>query len=76
MIEFFLRKKNFLQEYIDGPERPPEVPLLEILKLNTPEWPYVLIGTLASMVMGFATPVFSVVFGDIMGVSEPFCFLI
>ncbi|RZC33786.1 multidrug resistance protein 1, partial [Asbolus verrucosus] len=44
------------------------VSLWSILKLNTPEWVYILVGCAASIVMGCSMPAFAVIFGDIMGV--------
>ncbi|XP_046390850.1 ATP-dependent translocase ABCB1-like [Ischnura elegans] len=46
--------------------------LTQIIKLNKPEWVYILIGGLTSGVMGCSMPVFSIIFGDILGVlAEP-----
>ncbi|PNF43401.1 Multidrug resistance protein 1 [Cryptotermes secundus] len=48
--------------------QPPPVSMMRILKKNMPEWPFILIGSLGSIVMGFAMPIFGVLFGDILGV--------
>ncbi|KAK6631142.1 hypothetical protein RUM43_014238 [Polyplax serrata] len=45
-----------------------KVTLFEIIKLNSPEWKVITVATLSSMVVGFCSPFFSIVFGDIMGV--------
>lgn len=46
----------------------PKVRMLEILKMNKKEWPHIVFGTLCSIVMGCAMPVFAILFGDILGV--------
>jgi hypothetical protein len=51
-------------------QQPPPVSMMRILKKNMPEWPFILIGSLGSIVMGFAMPIFGVLFGDILGVSN------
>jgi hypothetical protein len=50
--------------------QPPPVSMMKILKKNMPEWPYILVGSLGSLVMGCAMPIFGVLFGDILGVSN------
>ncbi|XP_025235342.1 ATP-binding cassette sub-family B member 5 [Theropithecus gelada] len=44
----------------------PEVSLLKILKLNKSEWPFVVLGTLASVLNGTVHPVFSIIFAKII----------
>jgi ATP-binding cassette subfamily B (MDR/TAP) protein 11 len=51
-------------------QQPPPVSMMTILKKNMPEWPFILIGSLGAFVMGFAMPIFGVLFGDILGVSD------
>jgi hypothetical protein len=51
-------------------QQPPPVSMMRILKKNMPEWPFIVIGSLGSIVMGFAMPIFGVLFGDILGVSN------
>lgn len=43
--------------------------LLEILKMNAPEWPYICVAALGSMMMGCGMPIFAVLLGSILGVS-------
>merc|ERR1719400_388334 len=38
----------------------PRVSTLRIIKTNSPEWPYVLLGSLASIVMGGSMPVYAI----------------
>jgi hypothetical protein len=56
-------------EDIEEPQ-PPPVSMMKILKKNMPEWPFILTGSIGSIVMGFAMPIFGVLFGDILGVSN------
>jgi len=51
-------------------EEPPPISMLTILKKNSPEWPYIILGSVGSIVMGFAMPIFGVLFGSIIGVSN------
>ncbi|XP_069852221.1 ATP-binding cassette sub-family B member 5 isoform X4 [Dipodomys merriami] len=50
--------------------RLPEVPLLKIFKLNKSEWPFVVLGTLASVLNGSVHPVFSIVFAKMVTMFE------
>lgn len=54
----------------DEAEKPPPISMITILKKNMPEWPYILIGSVGSIVIGCAMPIFGVLFGDIVGVSN------
>lgn len=42
---------------------------MEVLKLNKPEWPHIAIGCLASIIIGAALPIYSIIFGNVVGVS-------
>ncbi|KAI2474320.1 ATP binding cassette (ABC) transporter subfamily B member, partial [Diabrotica virgifera virgifera] len=44
-----------------------DVSVFEILKMNAPEWPYILFAGLGSIVVGCGMPVFAVLFGSILG---------
>lgn len=41
----------------------------QILKLNSPEWLYITIGSLAALIQGACFPVFALLFGLTSGVS-------
>ncbi|XP_048881308.1 ATP-dependent translocase ABCB1 isoform X2 [Brienomyrus brachyistius] len=66
------KKKKFLKKHADKEnkeeEKLPEVPFKRILALNKPEWPYLLIGVLASLVGGAIYPCLAIVFAKIIGV--------
>ncbi|KAG8222229.1 hypothetical protein J437_LFUL001427 [Ladona fulva] len=50
----------------------PTISMFEIIKMNKPEWPYILAGAVTSGIMGCSMPVFAIIFGDILGVlSKP-----
>ncbi|XP_068902279.1 ATP-dependent translocase ABCB1-like [Tenebrio molitor] len=42
--------------------------IISILKVNRPEWFYILVGCITSVITGSALPVYGLVFGDIIGV--------
>ena len=44
-----------------------KVGMIRIMKVNSPEWPYVLCGILASVVVGAWIPVYAVLFGEVLG---------
>ncbi|XP_023565615.1 ATP-binding cassette sub-family B member 5 [Octodon degus] len=48
----------------------PEVSLLKVFKLNKSEWPFVVLGTLASVLNGTVHPVFSIIFAKIITMFE------
>lgn len=43
-----------------------DLSITRIIKLNSPEWPQILTGSLASIIMGCAFPLFAIIFGDIL----------
>uniref|UniRef100_A0A674BGE1 ABC-type xenobiotic transporter n=1 Tax=Salmo trutta TaxID=8032 RepID=A0A674BGE1_SALTR len=48
----------------------PDIPFTRILALNKPEWPYMLVGTLSSLVGGAVYPCVAIIFAKIIGVSQ------
>lgn len=40
-----------------------------LMKMCAPEWLYILVGSIAAIIMGLFTPIYGIVFGDILGVS-------
>ncbi|XP_066999667.2 multidrug resistance protein homolog 49 [Anabrus simplex] len=45
-----------------------EVSMVRILGMNKPEWPYILVGCIASGLVGATFPMFAVLFGEVYGV--------
>lgn len=46
----------------------PDVSMLTLLKMNSPEWFYILIGCIGSIINGGVQPAFAIVFSEILGV--------
>ena len=47
-----------------------QVDSLRIIKMNSKEWPYILVGILGSIVMGGAMPVYAILFGEVLGILK------
>lgn len=45
-------------------------PVRRILKLNAPEWPYMVVGSVGAAVNGAVTPLYAFLFSQILGVSK------
>lgn len=56
-------------EEADELQRPVPISMWEALQLNSKEWPQILIGSISSLIMGSAMPIFAVLFGNIIAVS-------
>lgn len=50
----------------------PEVATWEIIKKNASEWPYIVGGVLGSAIQGTTIPLYAILFGEILGVSDIF----
>lgn len=50
-------------------EKQPEVSLLQLLKLNKPDWELVLIGVLFSALIGCLFPLISLLFSEVLKVN-------
>lgn len=48
-----------------------EISMWEILKLNKPEWEYITLGVIGSALLGLSTPVYAMVYGELMGLLDP-----
>lgn len=44
-----------------------QVDSLRIMKMNSKEWPFVVVGMIGSIVMGGAMPVYAILFGEVLG---------
>ncbi|CAB3362047.1 Hypothetical predicted protein [Cloeon dipterum] len=61
-----------MKDEVKEKEDVPSVPLLKIIKTNKPEWVYIVLGCITAALVGFSMPLFSVIFGDILGtLSNP-----
>uniref|UniRef100_A0A4W5N3K4 ABC-type xenobiotic transporter n=1 Tax=Hucho hucho TaxID=62062 RepID=A0A4W5N3K4_9TELE len=66
-VEMKPTKKKSKKSKKDKKEAP-DVPFTRILALNKPEWPYMLVGTLSSLVGGAVYPCVAIIFAKIIGV--------
>jgi hypothetical protein len=46
----------------------PKPSILRILKLNAPEWKFIVVGVIASAINGGSMPAYAVLFGEVLGV--------
>lgn len=49
-------------------EKVPTVPLSKIMKMNSTEWPYILLGAVCSAIQGTIMPLYAIMFGEVLGV--------
>ncbi|KAK7508463.1 hypothetical protein BaRGS_00000029 [Batillaria attramentaria] len=50
----------------------PDAPMTRLMRMNAPEWGYILLGCIAAIINGGVQPAFAVIFGKIIGVfSNP-----
>ncbi|XP_070692316.1 ATP-dependent translocase ABCB1 [Pempheris klunzingeri] len=61
-------KEKFSQEKPEEDENVPPVSFLKIMRLNLPEWPYILVGTICAVINGALQPLFAVIFSKIITV--------
>uniref|UniRef100_A0A8C7VH45 ATP-binding cassette sub-family B member 5 n=1 Tax=Oncorhynchus mykiss TaxID=8022 RepID=A0A8C7VH45_ONCMY len=61
-------KKSKKDKKEKKPDEAPDIPFTRILALNKPEWPYMLVGTLSSLVGGAVYPCVAIIFAKIIGV--------
>uniref|UniRef100_A0A672LW30 ATP-binding cassette sub-family B member 5 n=1 Tax=Sinocyclocheilus grahami TaxID=75366 RepID=A0A672LW30_SINGR len=67
LMEMQMESGTFRRSLRRG-KKAPEIPFTKILALNKPEWPYLLVGTLASLVGGAVYPCVAILFAKIIGV--------
>ncbi|CAG0893493.1 unnamed protein product [Darwinula stevensoni] len=51
-----------------------QISVWRIMKMNSPEWPYILVGVISAAAMGASMPVYAILFGDVLGtlsIAEP-----
>uniref|UniRef100_A0A8C9TFF5 ATP-binding cassette, sub-family B (MDR/TAP), member 4 n=1 Tax=Scleropages formosus TaxID=113540 RepID=A0A8C9TFF5_SCLFO len=54
-----------------GWDKPPPVSFLKVLRLNLPEWPYIVVGLFCAICNGAIQPAFAIVFSKIIAVWSP-----
>src|SRR5687767_8263368 len=60
---------NFIQMDEDGGKKQNNS-LFSLFRLNKTELPYILLGVVASFVLGAAYPIYALLYGDVMGVRH------
>lgn len=48
-----------------------DVSLMEIMRMNRKEWPYITLGVIGSAIVGLSTPVYAILFSEVLGVLTP-----
>ena len=48
-----------------------EVSLTDIMRMNKKEWPYITVGVIGSIIVGLSTPIYAILFAEILGVLTP-----
>ena len=48
-----------------------DVKLSEIMRMNLPEWPYITLGVIGSIIVGLSSPAYAIIFGNVLGVLRP-----
>ena len=51
-------------------EDAPPVSFLKVLRLNLPEWPYILVGLICATINGAVQPLFAILFSKIVAVRS------
>lgn len=59
---------NSFSLFLQDEEAPP-VSFLKVMRLNSSEWPYILVGTLCATINGAMQPVFAIIFSKIISVG-------
>ncbi|KAJ8944821.1 hypothetical protein NQ318_013158 [Aromia moschata] len=62
-----VRQDSVLSKYDEDINEGKKDSVIEIMKMNLPEWPHIVLGCAGSVLMGCAMPVFAIIFGDILG---------
>ena len=47
--------------------------MFRVVKMNSPEWPFIAIGCFAAMCNGVVQPGFALIFSEVLGVSSKLC---
>ncbi|XP_055694549.1 ATP-dependent translocase ABCB1 [Lutzomyia longipalpis] len=58
---------DIMTEDTDVDDMAPRISMWKVMKWNHQEWPYILIGSIASVIMGAAMPLFALIFGEVVG---------
>ncbi len=56
-------------------EKLPDPSLKRIMRLNAPEWGWIVFGCICAIIMGAVQPAFAIVFADVIGVGTLYLLL-
>ncbi|KAK0066802.1 ATP-dependent translocase ABCB1 isoform X7 [Biomphalaria pfeifferi] len=62
------QQKSIVEEKKEEKEKLPDAPFSRLIKMNAPEWHFILLGCFSSIFNGGVQPAFSVIFSRILGV--------
>lgn len=60
---------KFILQTDDEDTKPPKLSFLKVMRLNAPEWKSITLGSLTTVIHGFAWPILAIVIGNFVGVS-------
>ncbi|KAI9561748.1 ABC protein [Daphnia sinensis] len=60
-----------IQHHLPLQSKDNDVSIWKIFKLNKPEWAYITLGVIGSTILGLSTPVYAMVYGELMGLLDP-----
>lgn len=56
--------------FSSGNDENADISMWEILKMNKPEWVYILLGVVGAVILGLSTPFYAIVFGELMSLLD------
>ncbi|XP_057376289.1 ATP-dependent translocase ABCB1-like [Daphnia carinata] len=60
-----------IQHHLPLQPKDDDVSIWKIFQLNKPEWGYITLGVIGSTILGLSTPVYAMVYGELMGLLDP-----
>ena len=63
-------KKISVTQFSDRNDGNQEISVRKIMKMNQPEWGYIALGVVGAVMLGVSTPIYAIVFGEIMGLLD------
>ena len=67
-----IRKMLSTQDSTLEDDNLPKPDAMRVLRTNSPEWPYIAVGLVSSIVMGASMPVYAILFGDVRNLQPVF----
>uniref|UniRef100_A0A1B0D289 ABC-type xenobiotic transporter n=1 Tax=Phlebotomus papatasi TaxID=29031 RepID=A0A1B0D289_PHLPP len=63
---------DIMTDESDLDEKYQSVSMWKVMKWNKQEWPYIVVGSIASVIMGAAMPLFALIFGESINIKKNF----